>query len=951
MSDSDRIVKRTKDDIAYHNQKADRKEMVIDNDKSVTPGFVSENRIFLEKNTILNNRYRIEREIGKGGFGSVFMATDMVLKSKLALKILDPTIISTEKKFLRVKREINLSRKIADERIVKIYSLEKWNTCYFLVMEYVEGKTLKEILNSKGRMKWPEFKEIFFQILQGMAKLHNNGILHRDLKPSNIMISDEGKIKILDFGLAKEIMDNEKTTSIGELVGSPHYVSPEQARGEEVDFRSDIYQLGLLLYTALSGSHPFKDANTMQILYHHIHTRPEKLSSAGLKIPRFLEFGIERALEKKKEDRFDDVSSMLTYFKKERLSILKRVQKKLTLRPVFSALIILSSLLILLFIYSKTIGAKNLHSVESNKSILTARNIVRIKLWERDFAPYQIYKFYTTESETEDNRYQPSSQRVVAFLSHPLAWKFPAERSINAVGFDSRIAKFDFNGNEISNRSITEMERLKTYDFIKSSQISSLERKDIDKDGEQETILVVRHSRRMFPTAFILLWKDQIYSFSNPGGISYYNILKTDADSCFICFFGYNNIISHLRFFSEVQFSERSLSINLDGIPVLKPFTHNNAEEFLVFLPNGTKVISENWQERGTIDFINLETNEEINLSKDSTLRIKSIKGTRTYRDEPSILKQIYMLLNRYYRAKTIEKNFERAGTLIGEALKYKLGNPYLKSALLFFQGDLMVLRAEFEKGRQMLTKSLAYYPYNADAAQRICEIDFLTGKPLKAVQDAEKKFSHLDSFWGMSWTGKILFKSYCYLHEGHFDQADISLPSVTSRHTDDNKTLKGVVNIFKGDYKNALSQLKNFEEKMIINFTVQEYRLLLGRAMVLAGEELDRAEFYFTDIAKFSRTKNHLAEISVAYLLALRNNLKGAEKLARPAFSELLKMSKGDFETRLWLFYDAYIYGKTMEMAGNKEEAIRGYQTSLSANPHTDLARRSRAAIQRLRK
>ena len=315
--------------------------MVKNNDNTTTRGFGPDDRFSIEKNTVINDRYRVEHEIGRGGFGWVYKATDTVLNTKLALKLLDPTFISSEKKFHRVKREINLSRKITDERIVKVHSLEKWDSYYFLVMEYVEGKTLKELINEKGKMDWTEFKDIFLQVLEGMDILHQNGIIHRDLKPSNIMITGKGKIKILDFGLAKEITDNEKTTTVGELAVSPHYVSPEQAKGEEVDSRSDIYQLGLILYSALSGSHPFKDANTMEMLYHHTHTKPDKLSSRGVKIPRFLDFGIEKALEKKRENRFADVSAMLDFFKNEKSAILERSWSKLKSRPISSTLIIL----------------------------------------------------------------------------------------------------------------------------------------------------------------------------------------------------------------------------------------------------------------------------------------------------------------------------------------------------------------------------------------------------------------------------------------------------------------------------------------------------------------------------------------------------------------------------------------------------------------------------------
>lgn len=923
--------------------------MVKDNDNTTTRGFGPDDRFSIEKNTVINDRYRVEHEIGKGGFGWVYKATDTVLNTKLALKILDPTVISSGKKFHRVKREINLSRKITDERIVKVHSLEKWGSYYFLVMEYVEGKTLKELVNEKGKMDWKEFKDIFLQVLEGMDILHQNGIIHRDLKPSNIMITGKGKIKILDFGLAKEITDTEKTTTVGELAVSPHYVSPEQAKGDDVDFRSDIYQLGLILYSALSGSHPFKDANTMEMLYHHIHTKPDKLSSQGVKIPKFLDYGIEKALEKKKEKRFADISAMLDFFKNEKSAILERSWAKLKSRPILSTLIILLSLFLLFFIYSMTFGSRIPYWLSKKGSQLTARNIVGTKLWERSFTPYQIINSYTTEIEILAPTIQAPSQQVVIFLSHPEKAIFPPGRSINEISNDDVIVRLDFNGNEFGRSSIIASEFFDPYDFMKSSYIQTFKREDIDKDGKEETMLTIRHSKSMYPTSFVLLRGYKYYNFRNPGGFIY-KILNADPNAVHVYFFGYNNIVSHLQFFSEAHFSMDTTAVKITGIPNLNQNVKENIEGFLYFLPKNINIVSDNWKEKGTIDFINKDTNDTLTLSKDYTLRVNSIEGIRTYHDESHLLKQIYLLIDNYYKAKVLKKSFGAAASYIQEALGYQLENPYLKSALLFLQGDLMVLMGEYEKGELALRKALELYPYNDDAVQRICEINFLKGKPLSAIQNAEKDFPLNQSFWGMGTSGKALFKSYCYLQAGYFEKADFALPIVVSRNNDI-QALKGLVKFFKGDYKGALTYLEEFEKKGLSNITVQEYRLFLGRAMVLTNKdkELERAKHYFTDIAQYSRTRGHLAEMSAAYFQISENNLRGATILAGDTFDNLLILSKGDFETRFWFFYDAYLYGKIMDMAGNKTEAFRGYQASIDANPHTHLAARSKEVLKRL--
>lgn len=187
----------------------------------------------LEAGTSIKQRYRVEEKIGEGGCGTVFRATDTLLKTQLALKFLEPAVIANKKKFLRVTREINLARKIADDRIIKVFSLEQWNSYYFLVMELIEGKSLREILAEKKRFDWETFKPLYFEILEGMKILHRHNIIHRDIKPSNIIVYGQDKIKILDFGLAKEMTDKESSATTGEIVGSPLYMSPEQASGKK----------------------------------------------------------------------------------------------------------------------------------------------------------------------------------------------------------------------------------------------------------------------------------------------------------------------------------------------------------------------------------------------------------------------------------------------------------------------------------------------------------------------------------------------------------------------------------------------------------------------------------------------------------------------------------------------------------------------------------------------
>jgi len=397
------------------------------------------------RGSVVKNRYRIEKKIGEGGFGKVFQAFDLILKKKVALKFLDPGLLEDKKNFSRVRREINISQKIADERIIRIFSLEEWEELHFLVMEMAPGKSLKEYLKlkKKGRIQWTEFKEIFLQILEGVKVLHENGIIHRDLKPSNIMIDTGGKIKILDFGISKEITDMEKTASTGEVVGSPQYMSPEQILGKDIDFQSDIYQLGLILYTAISGAHPFGDSNPLEMFWKHLFEKKPKLSLKGIKIPILIEDIIEKSMEKKRDKRFKNIVEILDLLKRGRVSIFKRAVRKVNSRPVRNFLIISFLLALMIFGYYEIIGSKTLFSLESSGSILRAKNRLGLKTWEKDFSPLNISASYTTQISLSDKiKYLKKGQgnkAVVVFLEDPKNQVSSPNVSISSTKFDSRV--------------------------------------------------------------------------------------------------------------------------------------------------------------------------------------------------------------------------------------------------------------------------------------------------------------------------------------------------------------------------------------------------------------------------------------------------------------------------------------------------------------------------------
>jgi serine/threonine protein kinase len=907
----------------------------------------------LNAGTIINGRYRIEEKIGEGGCGIVYRVADTVLNSQVALKFLFPGVIASEKKFLRVKREINLARKITDEKIIKVFSLEQWDSLYFLVMELVEGKSLKDIFEEKKRFSWKEFKPVYFEILEAIRLLHRYEIIHRDIKPSNIIVSGDNKVKILDFGLAKEIGDREKTSSLGEIVGSPYYMSPEQASAEELDFRTDIYSLGMILYRALTGKHPLEKFGTLEIINNYMQGKPIKLAVLRGVIPEFLKLAIKKTLEKK-EKRFDSIEEMLQFFKRGKARTSDRLKYYLSRKSVAAVGFLIMVLLAYTFIktVSMTDPAIMVHSIEKKESLLIARDKSGAELWQHDFSPLTItHAFLET--------YKSYHNSPMVFLTHPQNKSFSPSVSLNSLELDSRIVFLDNGGREVLNQSLIEMADIETYDFAKISEINHLERIDIDGVGNRELVFIVRHSRGMYPTAICILYKGELFSFSNPGGINYYKFVPQDDHSISLHTLALNNIFAHLMSFRDIKLESQKRP-KYRGWPTFNVFKENDFKEFVVFLPIGTSMDGgfDNSWERGFINLFDKRDQYQMLLSNDYTLiayreflKDSNIaKEPKKYKDDPWQIKKIYYLMNNYYRERHLHSNLDAAYALISEVFKYEVKNPFLKCALLYFKGDLEILMGNYKKGEDILLRAIDVHSGNNDAIHRICEIEYLKGNPLKAIEVLDNQYPRARNFWGLG-GGRVLFKAYCHLQTGNFAAAETNLLRImgSKQRSFLRKCHSGILEIFKGNYQKAFSEMGIIETEFVYDFTVLEVRLLMSRAAILAEKGLARARFYFQDILEFSKTKKHLAAVSVAYFRAMDGKIGQAELIARPAFEKLLQLAKGDFETKLWLFYDAYIYGKTMELCGINEEAIRGYRVCLDANPHTGLAREAAVNLKRI--
>jgi serine/threonine protein kinase len=255
-------------------------------------------------------RYEVVSEVGRGGMGSVYLAHDKELDEDVAIKTLKPEFVSDATLIERFKQEIRLARRLSHGNIVRTHDLGQWHGVYYLTMEYVEGITVRELIDTRGQLGVSPTLAIGGQLAEALAAAHAQGIIHRDIKPQNLLLDDAGALKIMDFGVARLAERTSTLTEAGLVVGTPSYMPPEQLLAERVDARSDLYAVGVVLYECLTGTLPFEAQSPISLIAKLLHEDPPVPSALNEVISPALSQLVLTLLAKQPDDRVQTATEL-----------------------------------------------------------------------------------------------------------------------------------------------------------------------------------------------------------------------------------------------------------------------------------------------------------------------------------------------------------------------------------------------------------------------------------------------------------------------------------------------------------------------------------------------------------------------------------------------------------------------------------------------------------------
>lgn len=278
---------------------------------TVTSGEVAGLQARLQK--VVQGKYELKKLVGKGGMGAVFLAQDLTLEREVAIKVLPPDISQDPQVVKRFQQEARTAAKLDHTNIIPIFRVESEGGLNYFVMKFVSGTSLEDVLETQKDSLSPDYiQRVLWEAARALGHAHQRGIVHRDVKPANIMFDHDGKVMLTDFGISKALQAASAFTGTGMIIGTPHYMAPEQAKGQPVDGRADQYSLGVVGYRMVTGQLPFSGDSVHTILYKHIFEEPPTAKSIRVDVPDFLSQTIARAMAKEPAQRYDSMEDFAT---------------------------------------------------------------------------------------------------------------------------------------------------------------------------------------------------------------------------------------------------------------------------------------------------------------------------------------------------------------------------------------------------------------------------------------------------------------------------------------------------------------------------------------------------------------------------------------------------------------------------------------------------------------
>src|SRR6266849_2606165 len=273
----------------------------------------------VEPGTMIDGRYRVRSRVGSGGMADVYLAEDELLGRQVAVKLLHHHFAEDQEFVERFRREASSAAALSHPNIVGIFDRGEWQGTYYIAMEYVAGRSLKVALRQDGAMDAPSAIDIVVQILRAARFAHKRGVIHRDLKPHNVILDEEGRARVTDFGIARAGASDMTLT--GSIMGTAQYLSPEQAQGHAVTASSDLYSVGVILYELLTGVVPFEGESAVAIAFKQVSAEPRPPSELGPALPASLDAVVLRALAKDPAQRYADAGELIAALERERQAL------------------------------------------------------------------------------------------------------------------------------------------------------------------------------------------------------------------------------------------------------------------------------------------------------------------------------------------------------------------------------------------------------------------------------------------------------------------------------------------------------------------------------------------------------------------------------------------------------------------------------------------------------